>query len=154
MLQREATYPMKSFLNGWVQLEELHQSCWRILRSWSCSSRLWRLTCMSWRTTGQLTTLSFWAKCWWFTLDLFTSAAGATNQRAHSCLAQSHVLMERMTSLMIYRVSALLTIFSLLFIVERAYGRDHDLSRIKFSRDCLRDRATALGKWKKKLNGL
>lgn len=118
MPQREATYPMKIFSNGWVQLEELHQSCWQTLRSWSCSSRLWRLTCMSWRTTGWLTTLSttlsVLTKSSWFRLqvDLLTSPAGVTNQRAHSCLAQSHVLTERVTFLTTYRVSALLTISS------------------------------------------
>lgn len=50
----------------------------------------------------------------WFRLqvDLLTSPAGVTNQRAHSCLAQSHVLTERMTFLTTYRVSALLTISS------------------------------------------
>lgn len=124
MHQREATYPMKSFSNGWVQLGGLHQSCWQTLRSWSFSSRLWRRTYMLWRTSGQLTTLSttlcFWTKSSWFTLNLLTSPAGATNRRARSCLAQSPVLMERMTFLTIYRVSALPTIYSHFYFVKES----------------------------------
>lgn len=66
-----------------------------------------------WLTTLS-TTLSVLTKSSWFRLqvDLLTSPAGVTNQRAHSCLAQSHVLTERMTFLTTYRVSALLTISS------------------------------------------
>lgn len=59
------------------------------------------------------TTLSVLTKSSWFRLqvDLLTSPAGVTNQRAHSCLAQSHVLTERMTFLTTYRVSALLLLY-------------------------------------------
>lgn len=143
MLRREATYLMKSFFNGWVQLEELHRSCWRTLRSWSCSSRLWRRTCMSWRTTGQLTalstTLSFLkpnlGDLHW---NFWTSAAGATNQRAHSCLAQSHVSMERKMFLTIYRVSAWLTIYSLLFLACGNDSIEFDWNNQPFHKGVLR----------------
>lgn len=109
--QRGATYLMRTFLNGWLWLEELPLSCWLTQKSCSSSYQPWRLTCTWWRTTGVFPFSLIMVSG--RRLSFFCLPSAVPRQSAPCCPAQSHVLMGVMMFPMTYKVSPLVNTQSL-----------------------------------------